>query len=514
MSGRWVPENRENKIITKGTEKPNLQPWLLGLTAAFAVVHGLYYLAGVRFDDKTLIEVMHFLDPELLKTRLLESLWYLHIQPPLFNLFVGLVLKLTPDSAWLFQVIYLALGLCLYLNIFVLQVKLRVPPRIAAVLSTLFMASPSFILWEHILLYTMPIAAILSMAALCLLYYLESRRPWPLVGFFCTIFLLCGMRSMFHLGYYLLLFGALFAMGKGHRRQIVVVGIVPFLVLFGFYFKSYVLFGEFNVCTFSEKNLWIMTAGNMPWEEKTAWVEEGKLSKLSLVNRWASLDAYPPTYRTVPERFQQIPALAQPHKTNGAVNYNHYGFIANNNVYGADAKYVLLHEPRHFLIATAQSWYRYFKSSSALPVSPENQQHMRPMMALYDYGVYGKCPTDLAPYSRLVEKTETSPHFFLLLGLPLVLFYGLYGAWCPAAVGLDQTQRPLLIFLVFTIFMVAALGCTFDYLETARYRFTTDGLSVVLAGLLLARLHHAWRNGARGSGRHARRSDSSSWSGC
>ena len=53
---------------------------------------------------------------------------------------------------------------------------------------------------------------------------------------------------------------------------------VPLLVLFGFYFKNYVLFGEFNVCSFTEKNLWIMTAGNMPWDEKNKLVEEEKIS--------------------------------------------------------------------------------------------------------------------------------------------------------------------------------------------------------------------------------------------
>ena len=497
--------------ITTGTRIPNLRRWLIGLSACFAAVHGFYLLAGVRFNDRTLIEVMHFLDPVLLKTRLLESVWYLHIQPPLFNLFTGLVLKVTPDSPWLFQAIFLACGLCLYLNVFVLQLKLGVGPRLAAALSTVFMASPSFILWEQYLLYTMPIAALLSAAALCLLYYLERHTVAPLAGFFLCIFLLCGIASMFHLGYYVLMAGGLLAFGKGHRRQILTVGALPFLVLFGFYFKNYLLFGEFNVCTFAEKNLWIMTAGNMPWDEKNKLVEEGKISKLSLVNRWASLDAYPFEYKAVPERFQQIPALAKTHKTNDTVNYNHYGYIANCSVYGDDAKYVLLHRPRHFIVSTVQSWYRYFKSSSALPVSPENQQYIRPMIAIYDYGVYGKCPFDLAPYSRLVQMTDTPPYFFLLFGLPLVLLYAVYRAWRPGRHHITPAQRALLLFVAFNIFMVAALGCSFDYLETARYRFTTDGLSVVLLGLLLTRL---------GQGRLALlrrrpcRNDSSAWSGC
>ena len=468
--------------------------WTIRLTAIFAAVHALYYLAGVRFIDTTLIEVMHFIDVELLKTRLFESLFYLHIQPPLFNLFAGLVLKITPDSPWLFQAIFLACGLTLYLNVFSLQVKFGVSERLAACLATVFMASPSFILWENFLLYTLPIATLLSVAALCLLNYLESRRTRSLLGFFLAIFVLCGIASMFHLGYFVLLVGALLALSRGHRRQILAVGLVPLLVLFGFYFKNYLLFGEFNVCSFADKNLWIMTAGNMPWGEKTKLVEEGKLSELSLINRWDALDNYPPKYSEVPERFRDIPVLATTHKANGKVNYNHFGYIVNCEVYGADAKYVLLHEPRHFIVSTVQSWYRYFKSSSDLPVAPENQQHMRPMLAFYDHFIYGKVPFDLSPWSRLVEKTQSPPCVFLLLGLPLVLFYSAYRAWRPAPLGLSHAQRATLAFMVFTIFMVAVLGCSLDYLETARYRFTTDGLSVVLLGLCfregVARFRH------------------------
>lgn len=460
------------------------------LIAIFVLVHALYYLAGICFIDTTLIEVMHFIDVELLKTRLLESVFYLHIQPPLFNLFVGVVLKLAVDPTWLFQAIFLACGLVLYLNIFFLQVKLGVNARLAVFLATVFMASPSFILWEHFLLYTLPIATLLSIAALCLLSYLESRRTRPLVGFFLAIFVLCGIASMFHLGYFVLLLGAVLVFSPGHRRRILAVGLVPLLVLFGVYFKNYLLFGEFNVCTFAEKNLWIMTAGNMPWDEKTKLVEAGELSELSLINRWDALDNYPQEYSEVPEQFRDIPVLATTHKANGKVNYNHFGYIANCEVYGEDAKYVLLHQPRHFVVSTLQSWYRYFKSSSDLPVAPESQAHIRPVIVLYDHLLYGRVPYAWVSWSRLVEKTQSPPSLTLLFGLPLLWGFGIWRAWG------RRTSHPAesatLAFIVFTIFMVAFLGCSLDYLETARYRFTTDGLSVVLLGMLL---QHLWRRG-------------------
>src|SRR5262245_61176470 len=94
-------------------------PGRLALAAAFVVVELLYRHAGVRFDVTPLDEYLQYLDPVLLRTRLLESVYYLHMQPPLFNLFLGLVLKASAAHfAGAFQLIYLGLGLGLSLTLF------------------------------------------------------------------------------------------------------------------------------------------------------------------------------------------------------------------------------------------------------------------------------------------------------------------------------------------------------------------------------------------------------------
>ncbi len=459
--------------------------WLLGLSGLFAAVHAVYYALGVTFNRDTLIAVMHFLDAELLRERLLESIYYLHIQPPLMNLFAGLVLKITPESAWLFQAIFLALGLALYLSVFVLQLRMGAGKKTAALLSTLFMASPSFLLWENFLLYTMPCAALLAVASVLLFHVIEGGARWAIAGFFTALFLVCGMRGMFHLGYLIIVLAAMAALCKGRRRRVLLIGMAPLLLLFSFYLKNFLVFGEFNTCTFVEKNLWIMTAGNLG-DAKSELIRSGELSELSWVNRWASLDAYPPKYKQVPARFAGIAALDATHKSNGEVNYNHYGNIAICNIYGEDAAYVLLHYPKAYLNAMRLSCYRYFISSSALPVSPGNQAKIPWMIEIYDYAVYGKCPVDLAGVSRLVKEGGRPPYLFLLLGLPLVFAHALYRALRPgpAPRRLSTAQRSFLLFACFNIALVFLLGCAFDFLETARYRFMTDGLSVVLLGFL------------------------------
>mgnify|MGYP006279687951 CR=1 FL=1 len=460
--------------------------WLAALTAVFVLVHLVYYALGVRFNRGTLVEVMHFLDPDLLQHRLLESLWYLHIQPPLMNLATGLILKVTPEGVWLFQALFLVFGLTLYLCVFVLQLRFGVPRWLAAAFSTLFMASPAFILWEHFLLYTFPCAALLALAAVLLFHVLERTPRAATAGFFIALFLLCGTRSMFHLGYYVLVAGVVLAAVRRYRRRVLVAALIPGLVLFGFYFKNLALFGEFTTCTFVEKNLWIMTVGNMNGAEKVRLVEAGKLSEVSLVNRWASLDAYPPAYRGVPEPFEDVPALSRTHKSTreGVVNYNHYGNIALCNVYGRDARYVLRHYPSAYLLACSMAAWRYFQPSSALPVAPENQRPIRPVIALYQYAACGRLPFALDRYPRFIQRTGTPPYVFLLFGLPALWLFGVGRAVRPRArTGWTRSQRMVVLFMCFNVLMVFALGCALDFLETARYRFMTDAFFVVLLGI-------------------------------
>jgi len=471
------------------------------MTLVFAAVHGAFYLSGGRFVPATLQGMMHFMDPELLKHRLWETCFYLHIQPPLMNLLVGLGLKL-PEALGpvAFHVAFLAFGLVLYWAVFLLQLRLGVSRRVAAIFSTWFMASPSFLLYEHWLFYTMPCAMMLALAALFLFNTIETRRSWAMAAFFVTLFCLCATRSMFHLYYFaVVLFATAYAC-KGNRKRVIAIAAIPFLLVFSVYFKNYVLFGKFTACTFAGKNLWITTVGNMGWPDRERLILEGKLSDLSRINRWSSVDEYPPEYRHV-RGFEGIPALCQVHKSTGAPNYNHMGEIAICEQYGNDARYVLVHEPKQFLAATAVAWYRYFRSSAELPVSARNSRVLRAVTAVYDRLFYGKLP--LASISRLsLVRTAGPPYVFLFLSLVAAFAYGLYAAFARAdrGRGLTRSQRITVLFLCFNILYVAVLGCTFDVLETCRYRFMTDGLSVALLGLLIQRASESYRRWAKRHG--------------
>lgn len=461
---------------------------IAAISFMFMVAQMLYVAVGVRFDAFSLVWAWHYLDPELLRTRLLESIWYLHSQPPLFNLFLGTVLKLAPGSAGLaFQIVYLGLGLSLYLAVFGLLRSLAVSRSLALLVSSLFMISPSFVLYEHWLYYTFPIATLLTASAWLLQRFLttgQSRYAWAL---YTTLALICGMRSLFHLGYYLIVGASLPALLPHYRRKLWLAILIPGLCLSLVYVKNFVLFGEFSASSWFGMSLWKISGRQLPRAQLEQWVNEGKLSPVSLIEVYSEPETYPAQYRSA-NPYPEIPALSEMDKSTGKKNLNHFSIIAVAGQYQRDAVYVLRHAPQGFLIGVAGASFGYFKTSSDLEFIEQNKQKIAHMDTLYNYLFYGKIPYNILE-SGLVPIASDKPQFFflfLLLGLPLLWINGLrLAARGSVRLRFDRGQRLVIGYLCCNIFYVALISSLFEIGENNRIRFSTDPLSIVLLGVSL-----------------------------
>src|SRR5262245_54828981 len=121
-----------------------LGPYLL-IGVAFVAVRLAAHAWGLRFHGEG---SWHFIEPDLLEQRFLESLWYLHAQPPGFNALLGLVQKLAGASlpivfAWGYRVCGLALGVVTYR----LATELGAARWPAALVATLLVVSPPALLY-------------------------------------------------------------------------------------------------------------------------------------------------------------------------------------------------------------------------------------------------------------------------------------------------------------------------------------------------------------------------------
>jgi hypothetical protein len=483
------------------------------MLAIFGLVQTGYLLLGIRFDVSQLLFGTHILDPELLRGRLAESLLYLHSQPPLFNLFLGVVLKLFPHhEALAFAIVYLAMGLGLYLALLALMRRAGVSQALALLLSTWFMASPSFVLYEQWLLYTLPLALLMTLS--CLLFSSSLARPRfrPLFGLFGAVLLMCALWSMFHLVYFLLVMTALLALRWRNRRAIVAAALAPLLLLVGLYVKNGVLFGQVTMNSWLGMNLSGVTVRAVPVETRRTLVEEGKLTPLAMIPRFSELSAYPAPYAQV-RGFEHIAALRQRRKSTGANNYHHLAYIAISKEYLRNDLYVALHRPKYLLVGWLNSWLCYFRSGTDYPLLYGNLSKIAPVNVLYDYLFYGKVPRYRLhlggiPVYYAAPWAQPRLYLFLLIGLPLLLLFGFRLALRPRRTGLvlSADQRMLLLYVCLNILFVALVGNTLDVGENHRFRFATDPLYLLLLGLVIEQAR--WRKAPSQSreqrgGRHA-----------
>jgi hypothetical protein len=468
----------------------------LGIAAFFAVAHGAYYAWGIRFDGTPLLWFWQYLDPRLLEGKLLESVFYMHSQPPLFNLFLGAVLKLSGgDGRYVFQGAYLAAGLTLYLSLFWLQVKLGVARGVAFATSTLFMLSPSFVLYEHWLFYTFPVAALITLSAFLFYEVVTSKRAWAAAAFFATLFLICGIRHVFHLAYYVVVAAALAFFCAGARRKVLLAAAVPFAVLFSFYAKNYALFGQFSASSWGGMYLWEMTGYFLSPQEREKLEGDAKLSPVTAAPTFSGLGRYPAAYAGV-GRFGGVDALTQVNKSTGPNNYNHLGYVAISREYLNGAWAVLRYSPRAYLRGLLRSWFIYFRSSSDYASGVRfldeagNQSRISCAERFYDYLFYGRVP--LGPplkkvLARFDLKCPPYAYLYLVIWLPVLAFYGFRLALRrgAAAAVLSRGQRLTVLYLCVNVIYVTLAGTAFNWAESNRMRFLTDPLYVALLGVFI-----------------------------
>jgi len=460
------------------------------LAAAFVLVHIFIYCLGVRFDDQLLYKGWQHLDVELLRHNLLESLFYLHSQPPLFNLFLGIVLKLFyPHPALVFQASYLICGLIIYLSLFWVQVRLGVGKWLAFSLSTLFILSPSSITYGYHLYYTFPVAAILMASALLLHEFVVKQKSWQALCLFSLLFLLSGIRALFHLVYFVTIAATLIVLLRPIRRKIVLAAVLPFVLILSLYCMNLMVFGDFSTSSWLGMNVLNVVTTNVSMEDRRLMVADGKLSELALIERFLPLAEYPSRYQDV-KRYRDIPALTVATKSTGAPNYNHLAYLTLSEQYLEDFLQLLKERPLAYLKGVQQACLIYLVPNVMFVPFNEDRDKTAFLESFYDTYFYGKFDrlsailAGLWPFSLIPGYPL---HLFLFIGLPLLLVHGLVLSLRNRghSIRLDRDRRIVVLYMCLSIIYVAVVGNMLELGENSRFRFTTDPFYVVLLGLFI-----------------------------
>jgi len=311
---------------------------LVILVATYGASRVAAAFAGVRYDDSVirgtpLTDMWQLLDVRLLKEHLATSVWHLTMQPPLFNLYAGFLLKLPTGLRRPVEVVCsLGLGLVLVVCAYLLQVELRIP-RSAAFGVTLVcvVASPAYLLYENWLNYAYPTAAFTTFGAWSLARFLRTRRARYGFGFFGAYGAMVLLNSSYQVEWLVIAAIPVVVVLRARWRTVLAVAALPLLVVAGWYVKDFAQVGTTTTSSWLGMNLARSVLYKAPAAQIAALQRQGRLRPLASVPPFAGPEVYSPKFViAVPS---QVAAVGPLHKSNGSTNFNNPLYVAVSSKY-------------------------------------------------------------------------------------------------------------------------------------------------------------------------------------
>jgi hypothetical protein len=456
------------------------------------VSRALAYAAGVRFDASTLGVFWQFIEPDLLRERLLESLYYLHSQPPLYNLFLGVVLKAFPTaSTEAFQAVYLLLGLVEALVVLALLGRLGASRALAVAAALLVAVLPATILYESWLFYEFPVAVALLLAALALQRFGERGSFASGFAFFGLLAVAVYTRSVFQHVWLVAALGLILVAAPRLRRRALAAAAVPFLAVALLYIKNAVEFGAFTTSSWSGMNFAQVALSSITDEEREALVDDGTLSPVSLADPFSDLSAYRGTYE--PPAPTGIPLLDRTHMANGDANRHNLAYVEISEKYMRDALALIRRRPDAYADSIVDGLQLFLTPSSDFLFVEDNRQEIRPYEHLFNGVVLGR-----TPYVRGIS-------WGILLAYVIALAYGA-AVVARALRRRDGDPAALTVgFVWLTVVYVTLALVLAQVTENQRIRYLVDPLTVVLLALAVQAVIRTFEARADGGAREVAR---------
>ena len=213
----------------------------------FIISRYFYYsFFDIKFDYWTIGVYWQFIPKDLLRDDLLNSILYNHYQPPLLNLVVGLLMKVTENYIKILQLIYLVCGLLSFVFIYLICKDFKFSKRISMFVSIILMVLPTSILYEnHLYKEYLTFFFLLAVFYSSNKLYNNFNSYKYILYFSLTLSLLCLTRETFHIfwGYVFIFF---IQKNLSNSKKILLILIFTTIVS-PFYFKNLFIFNKFAI---------------------------------------------------------------------------------------------------------------------------------------------------------------------------------------------------------------------------------------------------------------------------
>jgi len=458
------------------------------------VVYAALVVTGVGFDTGYLDYGWQLVPWDVLTSNPWTSAWYLHVQPPGWNLFLGVPSWLSPLSDRItVQLLMLAVGLAVVALAARLAGQLGLGRRASVIVALVATLHPEVLKGVFEPNYELAVAALLLAVVVAVGRMGSSVAGRSFVVLSAILTTLVMTRSLYHpvLLLLILLPIGIWARARLDRRSIVVAVLLPIVVVGGWMVKNQALFGQTSLSSWFGMNLQRAVVPVLDRDELEAMYEAGEVSDIAMIGPFGKYALYEPFVEPC-EPSHSHRSLSEPMRTTDPVspNFNYECFLPVFEQAGRDAWAVIREHPDAWLEGRLWS----LRTTFAVATSPSESESvvMRLLDDVYsvirlDYrGVLTNEGWGTPIYGRLIAPTD----FGLLL---VALYTGVVGLCAVIAVcGLRRRRFTSDDWMT----VVAALLATFTVIvgavaelgEQSRFRTAVDPLVTVVAIVWVTRL--------------------------
>lgn len=464
--------------------------------ALWAAAYAVVAFGGQRFSTEYLGYAWQLIPYEVLRDDPFGSTWRLHIQPPLWNLVVGVIGRWSPlPDGISFQLLQAGFGVVLAALLAVVLLRLRCRPWLAVVLAAVATVNPEVMRNAFEPTYELAVACGLVAVVWAISGFRPGREHRALLGASALVTAVVMTRSLYHPLWALGTVGlvAWAARGRVTRRQVAVAFLVPVVFAGGWMLKNEAMFGRATLSSWFGMNLQRAVIPVLPLAEQQALYDQGRISDIAMIGPFGNYGLYRPVMPPC-EPAHAHPALSKELRDYPVPvpNLNYECFLEVYDQAGADARTVIGEYPGVWLegrVWSARTWFATNNLADESRSWPFRQLGNAYQLLRLD--VPGKISTTEWGTPIFGPLSVDSRFSLTTLNLTLLAFgYGITASWrlVRRRVGAADLASTLVLAVTgVTALFTFVVGVVGELGEQARFRTMTDPLVIGVGAVVVLR---------------------------
>lgn len=455
-----------------------LRRWPAPLISAIHLGISLYYMhrceLSITSDPKanTWNFFWQTLPMEAMQKDLWGSLWNLHAQPPLFNLYGFLLNCVFGETKHLVgqHYVQIILGSIMCGMLYPLLKHMIRHRRVAFAAALFISLNPVIFLYEAFILYSLLTAFLITAALFVLMLYCETKKLSRLILFILLINMLMLTRSAYHIVLLIPIIVLAGILARTQWRRFIILALLVSLPTLVWYTKNQVKFGFFGASSWMGSNMWRSVSAEYSQRDLRELHEQGVIESDAVVLKYFD----PPSlFRELGyNKVSDVNVLSRD-------DYNNINMIDISMMHLRNAKRLKKHDPGHYYANVARA-YRFlckpsYETGPLIINTHRIETHVNISSCLNG--------RKLSFFLKNRFHTRFTSFYMLLIPIPIVVLA--IRACLLARLSWSRwiqmiRDNAVTITMAGLVFYVTAVSSLFEYGENCRFKFPIEAIILML----------------------------------